>query len=166
MMVALVAQDVSPSRALERVGVELVSRGHAVCAFLGSGNLIVASRMALDCNIGASHALLLGMSSSAELAEEEIYAARLAFSTNIPFGFYCDTYGCHNRPWFAEFRDKASFVFVINEKEAEEARRVFPKARVAVSGNPIWEDFCFPKFTKDEVRSKLGIAENEAVVLC
>lgn len=165
MKVVLVGYDVAPSQALERVGKELSASGADVCLFLGNGKPI---KNAYDAQLIAEHpcVVLCGLSSSKELAKDEIATAEVAMKMGMPFGFYADTYGGINRPWFAHLREKASFIFVINEEEGKKARELYPNANVVVSGNPMWEDFFTPKLSREEVRRKLGVGDGEQMVLC
>src|SRR3989338_4153165 len=66
--------------------------------------------------------------------------------------------------WFSEFRGGASFVFVLNKKEGVAAGAPFPNARRIIAGNHEWEAACFPNYTREEMRLKLGIADDTAVV--
>lgn len=165
MKVVLVGYDVAPSQALERVGKELSASGVDVCLFLGNGKPI---KNAYDAQLIAEHpcVVLCGLSSSKEFAKDEIATAEVAMQMGMPFGFYADTYGTINRPWFAHLREKASFIFVINEEEGEKARELYPNAKVIVSGNPMWEDFFTPKLSREEVRRKLEVGDEEQMVLC
>jgi len=169
MKVVLVARDIAPSKALERVKAELEKQGNEVVVHLGGGKPFEKTVQEVTAEITADVAnadvTLVGMSSSAELAKEEIVAVKTAQRAGKPYGFYCDTYGCHERSWFGVLRDLASFFFVINEGEAIKVRKMFPKTKVVVSGNPLWEDFCFPKLSREEVRQKLGVQNDEVMIL-
>lgn len=98
-------------------------------------------------------------------SQKEIAAAEMAMYNKIPFGFYAHEHNALNRIWLKRYQKSARFLFVINAMEAERARSEFPNAEIIVSGNPEWEEFCFPKFTRDEVRQKFGVAEEEMFVL-
>jgi hypothetical protein len=134
-------------------------------AFLGQGKPLAISIPEIETAIKKASAVLLGMSSSLELAKEEIAAGRKAAELGIPFGFYADTYGVYKRPWFKDLREQTSFIFVINENEGRGAKEIFPHAKIIISGNPAWEDFCSPKYSYKEVRINLGIESNEKMVL-
>lgn len=166
MKVVLVAHDVAPSDCFNRVGKRLAELNHEAAAFIDNGKPFAGNSYDIVDSINKADAVLIGMSSSEKLAETELIAAQAASACNVPFGFYADTFGCHNRPWFELFRPDAAFLFVINEKEAESAAGVFPNAKVCVAGNPTWEDFFDPRPTSSEVRQKLGIPEDARVVMC
>lgn len=165
MNFVLVARDIAPSSAFERLGKELIKNGSEVTAFLGKGKPLNITQMELIKVVANTDIALIGMSSSKELSFEEVLAATTAAASKRPYGFYADTYGCYHREWFSKVRDEASFLFVINSGEAQKAREIFPHAEVVVSGNSVWEDFCFPKFTREEVRNKLGVVDDEFMVL-
>lgn len=98
-------------------------------------------------------------------SQKEIAAAEMAMYNKIPFGFYAHEHNALNRIWLKRYQKSARFLFIINKMEAEKVRSEFPNTEIIVSGNPEWEEFCFPKFTRDEVREKLDVAEEEMFVL-
>lgn len=163
--VLLVGHDVAPSQALQKVADELVKRDVGVRAYFGHGTGIADGGMA---ELVAEHvdAVICGMSSSPGWAEYEIRTAESAKQMGIPYGFYSDAYGCYQRPWFGSLRNEASFVFVLKDAEAKDARRMFPKAKVVVSGNPMWESFFLPTTPKEEIRSRLKIEASRKMVFC
>lgn len=163
--IVLVARDQSPSSALRRLGIALGNRGWDVESFLGNGKSISVALDEILLAVRKSDVVLTGMSANEELAREERAAAREAMTVGVPFGFYCDTFGCHQRPWFAGFRSTASFLFHVNEDEAESARLLFPQADVVAPANPMWEEFHFPRLSYKEAREKLGVAADEKMIL-
>lgn len=163
-MVTLVGRDAAPSKAFGRVAEELEKRGVKCAAFLGGGKPIIASTEQIAANIKISNFVMIGMSSSSELAKEELFAARVVVEAGVPFGFYSDTFGSYQRPWFETFRYKASLLLVLNEQEKAAAQKLYPNAEIVVAGNHEWEDAAFPKYSREEMRSKLGVAENETLV--
>ena len=164
--IVLIAQDFAPSQALERLNPSLVATGHSVSSFLASGKQAAWENTDILTALTDSQLLILGMSSSTELARHELLAVTEATARGISFGFYCDTFGGHHRPWFQPFRDKASFLFVINEREATDARNLFPHATVVATGNPMWEEFFTPKADRQAVRQRLNIADDRTVIIC
>lgn len=174
MKAVLVARDIAPSNAFKMVYDELNWRypnipkiTHKLSAFLGGGKQLAASEDEIATAIKNANVVLVGMSSSKELSAPEIFACGAAEGAGVPYGLYADTFGCAvNRNWFGCVRKEANFVFVLNEKEAEDARKVFPKAKVVASGNPTWGAFFYPKFTREESRAKLGVKDDDVFVLC
>lgn len=168
MRIVLVGRDTAPANALKKLQDYLASLSneggsYKVFDFLGNGQF---TKESIGERVLTADVLLVGMSSSAKLAEKEIYAAETAVRANTPFGFYADTFGCHKRPWFAKLRDKASFVFVVNKKEAESAQELFPNAKIVASGNPMWEGFFTPRLSREEVRERLGIEDGQRMIFC
>ena len=170
MKVALVAQDIAPSTAFEMLAVELKSRGHEPIVMVGKGKTFPTTNMEDVRNaVKNSHVTVVGMSSSAKLAEPEIVACDETVKRGKLLGFYGDTYHCHERAredsWFGPYRKSAKFFFAINETEATDAKLVLENAVRVTTGNPTWEDYAFPKFTRAEVRNKYGVADDEILVL-
>ncbi len=166
MKVLLVAHDTAPSAVLARLASELRALGLEVLEILGHGKPLMHSYADIEKSVLESQAVVLGMSSSEELSKEEIHAARTAFQEAIPYGFYADTYDCQFRPWFDGLKSGASFLFVINQEEGRKAKKLFHRAEIVVSGNPLWEDFHFPRVSYEEVRQRFGVKPEEIMVLC
>ncbi len=164
--VVLIGQMAASTRGLALLTERLLEEDCEIGAYLPDGKPLAGLRSEIARDMGGADLVVTGMASSAELADEEIMACELASERGIPFGHYCDTYGVHNRPWFAPLRGKTSFLFVINADERKEAQKIFPNAEIVISGNPTWEDFFFPKKTYEDVRSRLGILPNEIAVMC
>lgn len=172
MNVLLVAQDKAPSDAFGLLGTELYARGHKVVLLAGGGKVFPASTDEIHEAVREANIVVVGMSSSAKLAAPEIAACEAAVRQTKLFGFYGDTYHAYQRAaqgsWFGPYSQLADFFFAINKEEADKARKVFtdltPETSV-VTGNPSWESYAFPKFTRAEVRANYGIADDEIMVL-
>ena len=163
MKAVLVARDIAPSNAFKMLAEKLPGS----VLFVGSGKPLSVTEGEIAAAVKESDVVLLGMSSSFELATREREAGEAAYASNKPYGFYADTFGCAvTRAWFGPLRDNARFVFVLNESEAEKARELYPNAKIVASGNPTWDDFFYPKLTREESRAKLGIKDDETFVLC
>jgi hypothetical protein len=158
---------VASCEAFSKLKDELQERDIEVCAYLANGKPFAASAVH-EIELQAEHCdvILVGMASDEKLAKEEMAACKVAIEMGVPFGFYADTYGVCQRKWFEKLCDKASFLFVVNEEEAETARELYPNAIVFVTGNPTWEDYFYPRMSREEVRAKLGVEDNETMVLC
>lgn len=173
MNMLLVARDVAPSNALIQLRDALIKRervhtaNYAYFAYLGEGKPIAGSIEGIleTFQGGFITCVVTGMSSSPELAAHELAAGKAAKERNIPLFLYADTYNCHERKWFAELIPDST-LFVINENEKEKVKEKFPTARVVAAGNPLWEDFFFPKMTREGVREALNIPEDEIMILC
>src|SRR5262245_60521345 len=148
MKVCLVARDIAPSNAFEKLKQALIAAGHAVNALLGMGKPPTFGKSDIEAAMKESDIVVVGMSSSKELAEPEIAACTFAWAAGKPFGFYGDTFHCHERAgegcWFAPFAEGVSFFFAINEGEADSARKLFVNAQCVATGNPMWESYGTP----------------------
>lgn len=166
MKVAMVARDAAPSRALGLVKNALLGRVVSVSSHIDLQTPLVNPLDKILDDVRDSNLLVLGMSCSPELAEEEISAAKGALSAGVPFGFYADLFGTSSRAWFATFREKARFVFVMSEEEAVMTRRIFPNAEVVASGNPILEGAFFVSRPAAETRSLLRVGSEDLMIYC
>lgn len=162
MRAVLVARDIAPSNAFKMVAEKIPGTK----TFIGKGRALEVYDVEVASAVASAEVLLVGMSANANTAREEIMACQSAKAARVPYGLYADTFNCaHNRNWFETVRPDASFVFVLNDKDAREAKKVFPKAKIVALGNPLWDDFYFPKLSYEESRMKLGIMADETFVL-
>lgn len=166
MIATLVGSIMAPSIAFGMLAKHLKENGVEVRTLIGNGKPVGLSVREIKELVIGSNVVLAGMSVPAEYAREELWAAETAAINGIPFGLYADTYGVPRRDWFRFLREEANFLFVLDEEERREARELCPKAEVVASGNPTFEDFFSPKFTKQEVRARLGIRDLETALLC
>jgi hypothetical protein len=167
--ILLVARDAAPSGAFNLLIPALRKKGYYVTLILGEGKEIPDSLHEITQLVTNADIVILGMSSSRELANKEIFAASIAQKAKIPFGFYGDVPDCYQRAregaWFEPFANDAAFYFGINEADAEAAKQIFANAKVFGTGNPLREQAAFPKFSRGELRAKLQIPEDTIVVL-
>ncbi len=113
-----------------------------------------------------SNFVLLGMSSSEELAQIELKAGYLAREAKVPYGFYSDVPFAINRAapgfWFHDLAQDASLVVGIMHKGAA---IFFPKAHIVQTGNPLDEEMSFPtSFERGVVRDKLDVRRVDMLV--
>lgn len=164
--VVLVGRDKAPTLAGQMLEVELCKQGYTTRSFFGDGKPIGApvheiAKAALDANL-----VWVGMSSSSELARPEIAAARSAVAARNVLALYADIEGCQNRGFFEEFREKADLLFVLTEREKESASRLYSKnVTILATDNPTHEEFAFPKLSRQDVRKRLNIADDETLLL-
>ncbi|MDP2696304.1 MAG: hypothetical protein Q8O87_03605 [bacterium] len=167
--IALVARDAAPSGAFQRLASELQARGKDPVTFLGNGAPIGVAPTEIVNHLSECDFVLFGMSSSADLAREELTVAEAANDLNLPFGFYKDivegsSIRAHfNHDWL---KSGASLLFVRNEEEAVYMRDMLPNATVVASGNPLVEDAFFPRLDRRGVRNAFGIGQDERVIFC
>ncbi len=155
------ATDIGPTNILKLLVEAMGKKGAEVKTFF-SGESKPES-------IAGSGLLIVGMSSSEELASNEIQVSGEACAHGVGAIYVADTFGSWNRPWFenriATMMSRAT-IFVLNEEEAGLAQAKFPSATVVVTGNPCWDKFFFPTKTREMVRLTLGIDNGERVMLC
>jgi hypothetical protein len=166
MRVVLVGRDMAPSQAFAKLVEEKANQpleDVQISAFLGNGKPVEASLYDIEKAVQDADIVLLGMSSSPDLAKEEIAAGEAALKYNVPFGLYADTYIIH-RAWFEELEKKANFVFVPTQKLAKKASPYYG-GDIVVSGNPMWEEF-LPTVSREDVRHQLSVHEEEIMVVC
>ena len=168
--VFLVARDAAPSRAFGKLEPVLRESGFGVCLLVGDGKpLDQEQKMLMDAAVAGADCVVLGMSSSEELAKPEILAGEMARRLGIPYGFYGDVRRCWARArtgaWFEKLAPSADFYFGITKGDADAAGEVFLSAKLFGTGNPLREEMAFARFTREEVRAKLGVAPNEKLVL-
>lgn len=168
--VVLVARDAAPSQAGEQLVIVLEQEGVKVAPYLGMGKPLADRLADALVDVETADVVWLGMSAPEYQAEEEISVAEYASRVGVPYGFYSDTFGCYARPWFEPYRSETSFVFVLNDEDKAGALQLYPRASsldtVVTTGNPNWEEFAFPKFTRQEVREKLRVGDDEYLILC
>lgn len=167
MKVLLVGTDVAQCFAFKILEEALKVIGIEVKTVLGNGKPVTWPSMDLSelkNLVRETDIVLTGLSSSSENAGIEIHAAEVARDLGKPFGFYADTYGSQERPWFAHLRADTKFLFVLNVEEAESSKLLFPNAIIVASGNPTWENFFFPALTRETVRKQLNVSDDEQLV--
>lgn len=168
--VVCVARDAAPSRTFMKLEKTLQETGlFNVKLFVGDGKPITNSIEEIAGAVSNANLVLLGMSSSPELASPEILAGMWAMKHRIHYGFYGDIRRCWGRArqgaWFESLSEGAAFYLGVTQVDADAARKVFPNARLIGTGNPLREEMAFPKYSRDEVRAKLGVTPDNVVVL-
>jgi len=165
----LAAQDAAPSAAFELLKEELARRGVSADPFLGKGTkLIIADQGAEIAKAlnGGTRMLLLGMSSSPELARGELAAGQYATSSGVPVALWADSWDCVGRKWFKPLWHIASLVFVVDDEERAVAEELFPRARIIASGNPLWQKARYVSLSRVAARAKLGVGADEEMIFC
>lgn len=160
--VVLVGRDKAPTLAGQMLENELRKQGYVTRSFFGDGKPIRATFDEIEQAAHYAALTWVGMSSSQDLAMPEIAAGR----ASRHLALYADIEGCQNREWFAEFRDKAELLFVLTSREKDEASHVYGRqATVVASGNPTHEEFAFPQLSREEVRKRLHVGDDESLIL-
>lgn len=167
--VVLVGRDAAPSGCFKQLEPVLKERGCDVGLFIGEGKPLAKSVDEIALAASSANVVVLGMSSSLELAQPEIAAGEAAKRAGISYGFYGDVPRCWARAqsgaWFERLAPEAAFYLGVTQVDADAARMVFPSARLIGTGNPLREEMAFPRFTREEIRAKLNIAPEEKLVL-
>ncbi len=163
--IMMVAGDPGPSGLFEVLADELTRLGHVVNLLVRKDLPDVVSGKHID-SIKTSNALLVGMSSTSEVAASEIACAELAISYGVPVGLLPDTFGVISRQGFEEVGRKASFACVLNEDEKYHDRSVVKPEISYVTGDPRWDIyFAPPRLTREEVFGRLGVGLDRELVL-
>lgn len=166
--IVLVGADAAPSRCFMRLEPILRERWFETELIVGDGKPPTRSTVEIMDAASQANVVILGMSAP-DTAAPEIIAGETAKHENIPYGFYGDVCRCWARAragtCFAELAPDAAFYFGVGQEDADLAKQVFPKAQCVGTGNPIREENAFPRFTREEIRKKLGVVPDEKLVL-
>jgi len=167
--VVLVARDIAPSACFKRLVEVLEKQETETVLIVGNGLPLKETLEEISLAVSTADVVILGMSSTAELAEVEVSAGETARRLGIPYGFYGDCARCWARAragaWFESLAPGAQFYFGVTQADAEASQEVFPNARLVGTGNPLREDMFFPRFSREEVRTKLGLGMEKKLVL-
>jgi len=167
--VVLVGRDAAPSGCFKQLEPILKERGFEVNLIVGEGKPLTKSIEEIASTVSGANVVVLGMSSSLELAQPEIFAGSVAKNAKVPYGFYGDVPRCWARAqkgsWFEELAPDAAFYFGVTQSDADMAHEVFSNAQLIGTGNPLREEMAFPHFTREEVRAKLNILPEEKMIL-
>lgn len=138
----LVARDFAGSFGLCELAGELGRRGMECLTFLGMGRPLGATPCEIRAVAARSDYVVVGRSSSPELAEPEMVALESAFSAGVPAYMYSDGW-ISMLPWFAEYYAGLEYLFVLHQYCSDQVQRALPGIAPVVCGNPEWETF-FP----------------------
>ena len=138
---------------------ELARRGHSVVTHLYSRD---AGTIVRECE--KADLVCTGMASSDELAFPELLACGCGICARLPVALYADLPGSWRRPHFQSLMPMVNCLFVTNELTAMAVRGKYGSLlHIVASGNPEFEGFFSPKFTREEVRSRLGIGDESLI---
>lgn len=169
--VVLVARDLAVSQALAKVKNALEELCYPVRSFLGMGESLRASMSDIMWAVEGAAVLLTGMSAFEQFAQEELAALRAAVVARVPCGLYTDkTSTCTGKEWLRSLEPHIQFFFAPSKPGMEAAQARFEVAQnrgaeIILSGNPLVEDWFFPRYTRACVRRMLGILSHEHMVL-
>lgn len=167
--IVLVGRDAAPSGCFKRLEPILKECGLNVSLIVGEGKPLTKTTEEIALAASYASVVVLGMSSSLELAQPEIAAGNAARDAQVLYGFYGDIPRCWARArkgaWFEKLAPDVAFYFGVTQEDADAAREVFPNAQLIGTGNPLREEMAFPRFTREKVRAKLNITPEEKLVL-
>ena len=164
----MVSRFAGPARSFARVAdAVLTTRGGSCTPFLGEAPI---RKVLYDLNYwrdaeSKPDAVIVGMSGPEELATDELAAGWAAVAYGIPLCIFSDVLEAwKGRVWFEPLRKRADTLFVTNTDEVAEAQERYPNCSVIASGNPAFDDYFEPPFSRVEVRSRLGVDEENLLV--
>ena len=165
MKLLLVAQDANPSRSFAKLAEAYPEFGITPTLAVADGKDFPFKPWELKEMAKEADFILVGMSSDRKLAVPEWDVCKVAGAFGVPYGLYSDSWGCFSREWFADFRDEANLLFVLNKMEATAARNLFTKARIIPSGNIIWEEFSFLGKNRRSMRGRINAGERKVILV-
>lgn len=165
--VLFVAQDAAPSRAFQRFAPALTEAGFGVELIVADGKTFPTIDGGMSRKVGSADLLVIGMSSRPEYATDELFAAKQAIKSGVPLACYGDVPGCHVRHafWGNDISRELSLYLGYNQAEEDGVRKSFPNARFRAIGNPLREEMAFARYTREEVRLRLGVTPDDKVIL-
>lgn len=167
-VIVLAGHDAAPSGCFKRFGPELEKRGFEVVLFIDHGKPRTSTDEQIAAAVSRAQLVILGTSSTAELAATELVAGRAAVAGKIPIVFYFDVRTCWTlgNKWYHELAPSVIACLGVEPSDPAEAQRTFPNARFFGTGNPLHGEMALPpKFPRDEVRAKLGLQPDEVAVM-
>jgi len=168
--IVMVGRDAAPSDCFNQLGPLLLEKGYEVELIVGNGKPLTVSSEQISSEVHSANLVLLGMSSSPELAEHEVFAGFEALEKGIPYGFYGDVPACWARAregaWFADLAKSADFYLASDEVSAGRASAVFPESTIRVAtGNPLRESAKLASPWRQWVREQLGLEDKTKLIL-
>ena len=163
--IVLVGEDATPSNALKLLIPFFHTRDFTVHSFFGYGKRIGESELQITERTRNADAILVGSSFPPDRAVKEVSALRVAQAIGIPNGIYFDRYGAINRPIDENIRLRVNYIFTDKGEDVVRAGELFPSAQCIRSGNPEEEEHSVKKYSREEVRAKLGVLDDSFLIL-
>lgn len=140
---------------------------HVIDTFLGMGMSLADQRAEIEKAIKNASCLLVSLSSKPENVLDEIFAMKTAYANNVRFGIASDVPGMiHRSLWCGDAARNAAFLTVTSESEITSARKyVSTNTQIFAVRNPNVITYFTPAAVRDEVRAKLGVGEDEVMIL-
>lgn len=165
--ILLVAHDTASTVAFNKLWFHLRKHDFEVeSVLLNAGKVPLPSENELDRKIKWADITCIGMSAPEKNAFVELEAAQMCSWQDRKFGFYADTHSAWTRPHFSKFRERANFLFVVNDAEVVAAKELWPTTKIVNTGNPLWGEY-FKPVERNMKREVLMLAsEDTFVILC
>lgn len=148
---------------LNRAADELEANNHTVYRQLAV-NADVSEESVVSI-VNGSDIVVVGCAPSEKTAAPELYALKHAIDMGKKIVLVADTFGAFSRPWIESFRSAIDHVVVVAECDVESAEEMFPNASVHVVPNSNWWAKRTPNLSRTEACGKLGIPEEDFIIL-
>ena len=163
MRFVAVGHDYLQSEIIKKLALELKSRGHEAVIFVGDGKQLTSEPPEMEEAVSNSEVVLVTISNR---TDEEVSAGLMAVKHNKPLIVSADAFRSYSMPAFAPLRFHTRILFRTTGDRAEDARNLFPNAEIHVVGNPFWEAWANPEFSRNEVREKFEVEDDECFIAC
>lgn len=163
MQFVAVGYDYLQSEVIKKLASELEARGHQVTTFVGNGKSFPAQMGEVEEAVLSSDAVLITISNH---TEEEVAAGELAIKHGKPLIISADAFKSYRMPAFSNLRPYVRILCRTTGDRIEDAQNLFPNAKVLTVGNPFWEAWANPKFSRAQVRQKFEVGEDEFFIAC
>lgn len=154
----LVARDFFESKIISGLAQKL--EGNFLCStFVGEGkSSFPTSTIELRGAVEVGDVVIVAVSENCSI---EAQVASLAKEYSKPLVVVALSYNAWRQIEFIPVHPHVCVLFVLDDKEAYSARKLYPNATIIASGNPEWEKFSFPTHTATEVRNILGFDKRQ-----
>ncbi len=161
----LVAHQVNSCKAFEQLIIELCKKGLGVEFFHSYGDETKdAKPIELLEAVERCDAVVAGMSGNCQM---ELVALRHAQTLGKVSALYGDIPGAHRREQFASVREKLSLLFAVSKVDADTTRYegLYPETcEIIAAGSPEWERYFKVPISREDMRERLMIADDEFVI--
>ena len=163
MRLTAVGYDYLQSEIIKKLTLELEIRGHTVAVFVGNGKLFPAQAGEVEYAVAGSDVVLITISNR---TEEEVAAGEAAAKHGKPLCLFAAAFKGYQMPAFTGLRPDIRMLFRTTGDRMEDAHKLFPNAEILTVGDPFWEAWASPRFSRDEVRKQFSMREGEILLAC
>ncbi len=159
----LCAEDYAESLILQELAQELRKAGYTTEILCGNGVQPTSiSKNEIREKVRNSKSTIV---TASNYTVSEIFAAECAREEGKPLALIAlGNNGWKNRD-FTSLRNSVSLLIVGDEQEKKLAQAFFPSSQIVASGVPQYEEFAFPKNTREEVRQRLNTKDEQLVLV-